>query len=194
MKKFLTTLIVIFIFPIISSTFSIQGPSQAWALTVKRLSLEQLVALSSQIFVGEVVSSDYEYNDPESGHEVVLWTKFKVVDCIRGCEEEEFIYMKEANIAGLAKYTAGDTHLMFLPNASSLGFSSPTGIMQGRFKMVKERDRWTVPSLKQKKYLVKNLQSQAKTLSLSVSNLHSSNPDDYNEFKSVLKQMVGGDS
>lgn len=190
MKKLFLFLIFIFIFPIISSTFSMPGSSQAWALTVKRLSLEQLVALSSQIFVGEVVSSDYEYNDPESGHEVVLWTKFKVIDCIRGCEGEEFVYMKEANIAGLAKYPVGDINLMFLPNASSIGFSSPTGIMQGRFKMTKEGDRWTVPSLKQKGYLVKNLQSQAKTLSLSVSNLNSNNPDDYNEFKSVLKEMV----
>ena len=113
----------------------------AAATSVLPISLQRMTAAADLIFHGKVVASEVRH-DPASGRVVTL-TTFAVIEIIKG-ETGETHTIKQIGghlpgsnvrqvIQGVPGFSTGREYVVFLPRASSLGFSSPIGLSQGKF-------------------------------------------------------------
>lgn len=115
----------------------------ASATSLLPVSLEQLSTHASLIFYGEVLNNQVKKDD-QSGR-IATFTEFKVIDLIKGKSSSTHMIkqiggrLKDSNttfyIHGIPKFHVGDRHVVFLPEKSSLGFSSPLGLQQGSFSV-----------------------------------------------------------
>lgn len=113
------------------------------ATSLLPISLEQLSTRASLIFYGTVISNEVR-KDTQSGY-VATFTEFKIIDLIKGEAADKFTikqiggHFKENNIAlrihGVPEFKTGNSYVVFLPEKSSLGFSSPLGLHQGSFSV-----------------------------------------------------------
>ena len=117
--------------------------STSWATSLLPISLEQLSTRATLIFYGEVVSNQV-IKDEKSGH-IATFTKFKIMDLIKGETGDTHTIkqiggsLKEKNaihrIHGVPEYQNGKKYVVFLPEKSTMGFSSPLGLHQGSFSV-----------------------------------------------------------
>ena len=130
----LTRLLLILIAPI-----SMNVP----ATTVLPLSLEQLTDRAELVFYGSVVENTV-IRDGDNGRIATL-TRFQIHDLIKGQAADshtikqiggEIAGGRSLRIHGVPRYEVGQSYVIFLPRASSLGFSSPVGLHQGNFTVV----------------------------------------------------------
>ncbi len=115
----------------------------AWATSVLPLSLEQLSTQASLIFFAEVVSNQSK-RDEKSGR-IATFTEFKITDLIKGNTELTHTikqiggYDPESKtrlfIHGVPTFQVGNSYVVFLPETSNLGFSSPLGLYQGSYSV-----------------------------------------------------------
>lgn len=113
------------------------------ATSVLPLNLEQLSTRASLIFYGTVISNQVQ-KDTQSG-QIVTLTEFEVVDLIKGNADSRHTikqlggHLKDSDmrvqIHGVPEYQTGSQYVIFLPEKSSLGFSSPIGLHQGSFSV-----------------------------------------------------------
>jgi hypothetical protein len=117
---------------------------QASATTVLPMSLQQMTASAELIFYGTATSNEVRL-DASSGR-VATFTTFDVIDVIKGTVGD-MLTIKQVGgqladsrfrqiIHGVPRFSVGAEYVVFLPAASSLGFSSPIGLSQGRFSVV----------------------------------------------------------
>lgn len=135
MKPYFFIFCLIFNFLILSS---------ASATSLLPISLEQLSTRASLVFHGEVVSNQVK-KDEQSGR-IATFTEFKIIDLIKGKTGDTHTikqiggYLKNANttlrIHGVPEYIPGNRYVVFLPEKSKLGFSSPLGLHQGSFSVL----------------------------------------------------------
>lgn len=107
------------------------------------INLEQLSTRASLIFYATVISNTAQ-KDIESGH-IVTFTEFEIIELIKGSAASTHTIkqiggqLKESNIKfqidGVPKYKIGNQYVVFLPQKSTLGFSSPLGLHQGSFSV-----------------------------------------------------------
>lgn len=117
--------------------------STASATTILPITLEQLSTRASLIFYGKVISNQVK-KDAQSGR-IATFTEFEVIDLIKGKTGHTHIIKqiggidKESNIQllvhGVPEFHNGEEYVVFLPEKSVLGFSSPLGLHQGRFSV-----------------------------------------------------------
>jgi hypothetical protein len=116
----------------------------ASATSVLPISLEQLSVRASLIFHAEVISNEVK-SDTQSG-QIATYTEFRIIDSIKGetaqthvikqiggRHEKSKIIMR---VHGVPTFQVGKNYVVFLPEKSSLGFSSPLGLHQGSFSVL----------------------------------------------------------
>lgn len=134
MKKFFIVLCLL-------SSLSI--PPTLFATSVLPVTLEQLSTRASLIFYGTVISNQVQ-KDSQSG-QIVTLTEFEVIELIKGETDTRHTikqlggFLKDADIMfkihGVPEFQIGRQYVLFLPEKSSLGFSSPIGLHQGSFSV-----------------------------------------------------------
>ena len=113
----------------------------AASTSVLPISLQRMTAAADLIFHGKVIANEVKH-DPASGRVVTL-TTFAVMEIIKG-ETGETHTIKQIGgrlpgsnvrqvIQGVPDFSTGHEYVVFMPKASSLGFSSPIGLSQGKF-------------------------------------------------------------
>ncbi|EKD41282.1 MAG: hypothetical protein ACD_73C00780G0002 [uncultured bacterium] len=128
------------------------------ALSVKSLSLKQIIGFSSVVFRGEATNVAVADDDQES-HQLVKYYTFKVTECLKG-DCGETITFKQIVLGknGLPDYDIGKQYVLFLPEASeNTGLLAPVGIWQGRYELREEAGHLVVPALKKNKATLKTL-------------------------------------
>lgn len=131
----------IIIFSLLLSFFI---PPATWATSLLPISLEQLSSRATLIFYGKVIDNQVK-KDPQSGR-IATFTQFEVIDLIKGEAGNSHTikqiggHLKETGtivrIHGVPEYVTGNSYVVFLPEKSTLGFSSPLGLHQGSFSVL----------------------------------------------------------
>ena len=123
------------------------GAPSARAMSVLPLDLAELAAEAGNIFVGRVERVDTGRD--ERGLPAV-WTTFAVAESLKGGTAAH-VTLKQlgagfadaaggvATRGGLLRYAVGESVVLFVHPASTLGFTSPVGLGQGCFR-IRERD------------------------------------------------------
>lgn len=129
---------------ILSLVFNILLLPAASATSLRPVTLEQLSTRASLIFYGRVISNEVRKDD-QSGR-IATFTEFEVIDLIKGetggthTIKQIGGYHKETDtrllIHGVPEFHTEKNYVVFLPEKSALGFSSPLGLHQGRFSVV----------------------------------------------------------
>ncbi|MBQ27522.1 MAG: hypothetical protein CMH81_05200 [Nitrospiraceae bacterium] len=115
---------------------------QGSAMQVKLLTLDQMIANATVIFVGQCLTSRSQ-EDLHFGRTVTV-AEFEVVEALKGRLGETHtvkqyggtVESKSHRIAGMPTYTPGEDVILFLYGESQYGFTSPVGILQGKFTFV----------------------------------------------------------
>jgi hypothetical protein len=134
--------IIIFVF-----LFTLVCSRQALATSVLPVSLQRMAATAELVFHGRAISNEVKL-DQVSGR-VATFTTFEVIEPVKG-DAGPFHTIKQIGgqlpgssmrqvIHGVPRFSIGEEYVVFLPKASSLGFASPIGLAQGKFK-VSRRD------------------------------------------------------
>jgi hypothetical protein len=124
----------------------------SWATSILPIGLEQLSTRATLIFYGEVISNQVK-QDNKSGHIATL-TTFKIMDLIKGNTGEMHTIKQiggrlaetgtTLRVHGVPKFETGKEYVVFLPEKSRLGFSSPLGLHQGSFSVLTKNDQQVV--------------------------------------------------
>lgn len=124
----------------------------ASATSLLPITLEQLSTRASLIFYGEVLSNTVQRDD--QSRQVATFTEFKIIDLIKGNASSTHTIKqmggldKNTNINfhihGIPKFQNNSRYVVFLPEKSSLGFSSPLGLLQGRFTVTSKNGEQVV--------------------------------------------------
>ncbi len=115
--------------------------SPASASSVVSLNLQQLSSRATLIFYAEVTSNNVK-KDEQSGR-IATFTVFKIIELIKGKTGSTHLIKQigghlastgtTLRIHGIPKFETGNKYVVFLPEKSSIGFSSPLGLHQGSF-------------------------------------------------------------
>jgi len=118
--------------------------SPASASSVVPLNLQQLSSRATLIFYAEAISNNVK-KDEQSGR-IATFTEFKIIDLIKGKTGSTHIIKQiggrltstgtTLRIHGVPKFETGNKYVVFLPEKSSIGFSSPLGLHQGSFSVL----------------------------------------------------------
>lgn len=119
--------------------------ANAAATTTLPVSLPQMASAADVIFHGRAISNEVK-QDPVTG-KVATFTQFEVIELIKGTTGKTHTIKQiggrlpggKAHLAvhGVPRFRAGEAYVVFLPKASHLGFSSPIGLSQGKFDILK---------------------------------------------------------
>ena len=114
---------------------------QAAATSVLPVSLQRMAKSAETIFHGTAIGNEVRL-DQASGR-VATYTTFKVIEVIKGSPGATHTIKQIGGqlpgsnvrqvIHGVPRFTVGEEYVIFLPKASSLGFASPIGLVQGKF-------------------------------------------------------------
>lgn len=118
----------------------------AIAASLLPINLQQLSQHAHLIFYAQVSSNRVD-KDKDSGH-IATFTNFEVIETIKGTTSNQHSIkqlggLDQSNninfrIHGVPKFETGKRYVVFLPEKSKLGFSSPLGLHQGSFSVVTE--------------------------------------------------------
>ena len=113
----------------------------AAAMTVRPATFDELVDHAAVVFEGECTENRAE-RDPQTGM-AVTYTTFAVRDVLKGSAAATHTIKQVGGslpgeqlsfkVPGVPKFAPGESYIVFLPGASSAGFSSPVAMQQGRF-------------------------------------------------------------
>lgn len=118
--------------------------TSASATSMLPITLEQLSTRATLIFFGKVISNQVT-RDTQSG-QIATFTEFQVIDLIKGNTGSTHTikqiggFHESSNtrllIHGVPEFKLSKEYVVFLPEKSSLGFSSPLGLYQGSFSVL----------------------------------------------------------
>ncbi len=187
------------------------------ATSLKMMNLADLVGHSKRIFSGicqEVSSGLDENNMPYTSY------SFRVTDSIHGIADQQVVVIKQFGLAepiqldngvtrvtrieGMPKYVPGQEYLLLLNQESSLGFSSPIGLVQGAFLVQGTgASRTVVNGMSNANLLLdtsKSIQQRAQESQQSLSQTAPLIPDEvvrgpvsYDNFTSLVKGLLVGE-
>lgn len=119
--------------------------TNATATSVLPLQISRIVAAADCIFHGRVISNEVK-QDPATG-KIATFTEFEVIELIKGATGKTHTIKQIGGrlpgskvhlvVHGVPQFHAGQAYVVFLPEASSFGFSSPIGLSQGAFDVLK---------------------------------------------------------
>ena len=118
---------------------------QAAATSVLPVSLQRMATTAAIIFHGTAISNEVKL-DQTSGR-VAPYTTFKVNEVIKGDPGTTHTIKQIGGqlpgsnvrqlIHGVPQFAINQEYVIFLPEASSMGFASPIGLSQGKFDIRK---------------------------------------------------------
>jgi len=111
--------------------------SQVRAMTARALSLEELTRRADRIFVGTCV--EVRHVRSESGQPVTEIT-FRIIEPIKGVSADR-IMIRQPGGQLLPGYSVGQEVLLFLHPESPTGLTSPVGLGQGIFTVLRQGPR-----------------------------------------------------
>jgi len=111
--------------------------SQVGAMTVRALSLEELSRRADRIFVGTCV--EVRQARSESGQPITEIT-FRIVEPIKGVSGDR-IMIRQLGGQLIPGYSVGQEVLLFLHPESPAGLTSPVGLGQGIFTILRQGPR-----------------------------------------------------
>ncbi|MBL4711481.1 MAG: hypothetical protein JKX75_03095 [Gammaproteobacteria bacterium] len=136
----------------LSLIISLCNVSAVIATSMLPLSLEQLSTRADLIFYGKVINNQVK-QDEQSGA-IATYTTFSIIDLIKGNTGDTHTikqlggFLKDQNfgmrIHGVPTFQVGNDYIIFLPEKSTLGFSSPLGLHQGSFSVSMDNDELIV--------------------------------------------------
>ena len=117
----------------------------ASATTVLPVSLQSMTHSAEHIFHGKVILNEVKVD--QVSQRVATFTTFNVIEAVKGktgkthtikqiggqLAGSQFIYV----VHGIPKFVLGEEYVVFLPKKSRLGFSSPIGLGQGSYSVIK---------------------------------------------------------
>ena len=122
------------------------------ATSLLPISLEQLSTRASLIFYGTVVSNEVRKDD--TSKRIATFTTFNITELIKGdagsthtIKQIGGIHAESKTrllIHGVPEFQTGKDYVVFLPEKSVLGFSSPLGLHQGQFTVTNINDETVV--------------------------------------------------
>ncbi len=136
--KFMKVLLFFLLFSLIAGDLA--------AISVRPVSLADLVTLSDRVFLGRVVRTAETF-DSRLNLKVTVYS-FIVLEGIRGVSTGDTVEIRQAgsngggysSVPGLPAYHKGQELLLFLHGNSRFGLTSPVGLAQGVFREVDLRD------------------------------------------------------
>jgi hypothetical protein len=137
---------------------------QAAATSVLPVSLQRMATAAELIFHGRAISNEVMLD--EASGRVATFTTFEIIELVKG-EAGPTHTIKQIGgqlpgsnirqvIHGVPRFTVGEEYVVFLPKASSLGFSSPVGLAQGKFSVLKRNGQSEVSNGRPIAGLMKN--------------------------------------
>lgn len=172
------------------------------ALSVKSLTLQQLVTLSTRI--ANVTIEDTRVEQDENGL-MVEYITANVNEWILGSGTTSLVYKQIASardssgvkspfkgVAGLPLPVKGKTYLLFLGDDSEkTGLVAPIGLHQGQMELQVDGDKVTVPGLAKKSTLLKSLQTKSLTKSLNTAESNLVNgSESYDDLKASIQSIL----
>jgi hypothetical protein len=118
----------------------------AVATSVKPMSIERLTRASSDVVLARAESQWTEWNDKHTM--MHTYTRFRVAHTIKGRSSPAFVVRQmggradgfEQKVVGVRSWRVGDEAVLFLrPSQERAGAHVVTGLMQGDFRVVRER-------------------------------------------------------
>ncbi len=107
-------------------------------MSVRPVGLEEMVAYSQRIFRG--VCTAAEPTGSVAGLPVTLYT-FRVLDGIKGASTEQTVRFRQLDFAGdslqIPRYRVDREYVLFLYPESEIGLTSPVGLLQGAFQVIR---------------------------------------------------------
>jgi len=126
----------------------------AAAATVRPILLDEIIDSSAVAFHGTCIANRVEL-DPVSNF-IVTYSTFAVRDVIKGAPAATHVIKQIGGtmpggesgmiVRGVPKFVVGEEYVLFLAGISSMGFSSPVGLAQGRFAVQEGKAGKTVAS------------------------------------------------
>ncbi len=114
--------------------------------TVRPLSLQQITSSAKTVFYGTCLKAE-PVEDTGRGLPVVEYT-FQVKQAIKGVSEGQTFVFRQlrsgddglGGVQGVPSYRPGEQYMLFLHGKSARGQTSPVGLQQGTFKLIKTPD------------------------------------------------------
>lgn len=132
------------------------------ATTVLPVSLERMSKKAELIFYGAAINNEVKVDDV-SGR-VATFSTFEIIDVIKGDTGTKHTIKQIGGqlpgskifqrVQGVPRFTVGEQYIIFLPQASRLGFSSPIGLSQGRYIVQKQNGLSTVSNVRAPEALI----------------------------------------
>jgi len=113
------------------------GTSLLQAAVVKEMNLAAMAAAAQRVFSGVCIDRQTLY-DPQQQREVVAFT-FRVDQVLKGAAQDRLTVKASKMLVDLKQvptYCVGEEVVLFLSGESRLGFASPVGLGQGRFRVL----------------------------------------------------------
>jgi len=121
----------------------LQLPLTGRATTVVPLELDAIIDTATTAFEGKCIENRTEL-DPQTNF-VVTYTTFEVKDALKGDVKSRHVIKQLGGtmpdgqsgykVDGVPTFTVGQDYVVFLAGVSSIGFSSPIGLWQGKFSI-----------------------------------------------------------
>ena len=180
--------------------FATAAALPAQATTVIPLTLDEIVASSAVAFAGTCLDSHAERNP--TGDLIVTYVRFAVHDVLKG-EVGATYTIKQiggelpsesrgVRVHGMPSFQTGQEYVVFLTGVSSLGFSSPIGLAQGRFTVVHEQGADHVSNGRDFRDMTKNIPDAELPPGLAAQrNAHAMPHMDLDTFKQLVRSRRG---
>lgn len=126
------------------SVITLLSPSPGFGVTARIVNISEMVASADRIFRGRCLS--VEPAGSAAGLPVLQYT-FEVVEGLKGVTEGEQVAFRQVQgagkdrrkgVAGIPGYRGGEEVLLFLYPDSQLGLTSPVGLDQGVFRVIRD--------------------------------------------------------
>ena len=174
----------------------------AHATSVRPLYLDEVIDTAAVAFEGTCVENRTEV-DPATGF-VVTYTTFQVSDVLKGQVGAMHTIKQiggtlpgsnriERRIDGIPTFAVGQDYVLFLHGVSSIGFSSPVGLSQGRFGIRVEHGKRVAGNGRDFRELASRMRGQlpARAASRLQSMEAPATEMDVEEFKQAVRNHVG---
>ena len=126
---------------IVACVIALVAAGSAVAATVRPLLLDEIIDSAAVAFQGTCTANRVELDTATKF--IVTYTTFEVRDVIKGDVSATHVIKQIGGtfpdgesgmiVQGVPKFIVGEEYVVFLAGVSSLGFSSPVGLSQGRF-------------------------------------------------------------
>lgn len=128
---------------IVACVIALVSAGSAVAATVRPMLLDEIIDTATIAFQGTCTANRVEQDTTTNF--IVTYTTFEVRDVIKGDVTATHVIKQIGGtlsdgvsgmvVHGVPKFTVGEDYVVFLAGVSSLGFSSPVGLTQGRFNV-----------------------------------------------------------